>query len=319
MLQTDHDLILTRWDSDIEGYWEKFDPRVRKIKQLGNSSNKKITIWLGGPGKKHILYPYRLLLKETLEKHNFEVVLSENLPGELDLTLKELDEIYTYDIIFLLIISPGTSGEAIEFAHEENIRSKMWFFFPRDFSEGFVYRSLKRKRLLVDDSMFDLKEISSYSSVLVLKILDRAYEYRRNEIRKNTMQGGDLKQQLPENSITNLSTKIDALMDKLDDFSIKINSINPGKTDIYEEIVFSVGAEFAGSGVKKLIHVSTQSFSYAEIMEDLKRFKTVDVNEKKEVEIKIVQKFKEYFKKPEIEKIIKDGMIGGSEDIFLNP
>jgi len=180
--------ILKKWEAQIDTCLEQLHPQVRKFREQIKRETV-VTIWLGGPGRDHKLFFLRNLVGELLKKDNFKIFFSEDFLGGGDLASKEIEEVEALDLTIILSITPGASAEAIEFAYLPHIRHKLWVYFPEEYKNGYVFRSLfGRHRLIAADSLFSLKNFEQYDSELAVKIWNRATSCRNNLYRKKKME-----------------------------------------------------------------------------------------------------------------------------------
>jgi len=184
----DKEKILHTWSEEIEKDFQHMHPKVlEKRRQIKEGANQ-LTIWLGGPGRDHDLFPLRELLKEFLAKEGFEVIFSEDYQGGADLASKEIEEIEALDMVIILSITAGASAEAIEFAHLPDVRPKLWVYVPIEYKNGYVCRSLfGRHRFIAEDSFFSLGSFRNCDPELAVKLMRRAIVQRNSLYRKEKL------------------------------------------------------------------------------------------------------------------------------------
>lgn len=85
----------------------------------------------------------------------------------------------------------------------------------------------------------------------------------------------------------------------IDDLTI---SLKPG---ISEELVISVGAEFAGTGAKHEIHIPLQKITYPDINKDLEKIKSGNINKLTSLPAKLTTKIKEYLIRNKKDEFLK--------------
>lgn len=170
--------IIDSWIQAIEKNHSRLHPKVLP-KRNEIAAEEKLSIWLGGPGNSSRLFPKRFMLKNVLEHYSFEVVFSEDFQGGSDLVSKEIEEIEVLDLIFILIVTPGAAGEAIEFIHSVNLNKKLHVFIPHQYSNGYIYQSLmNRHTVLPDNSLFCQEGFENDEPELAIKVVDRAIAAR---------------------------------------------------------------------------------------------------------------------------------------------
>ncbi|VVB95475.1 Uncharacterised protein [uncultured archaeon] len=89
---------------------------------------------------------------------------------------------------------------------------------------------------------------------------------------------------------------------------IKINIDNLTislKSGISEELVISVGAEFAGTGAKHEIHIPLQKITYPEIKKDLENIKSENIIKLTSLPAKLATKIREYLVENEKDELLK--------------
>ena len=115
-------------------------------------------------------------------------MFSEDYPDGCDITSKEIEECASSNAIFILCISVGASAESIEFVHHDDLKAKLYIFFPNEFKKGFVYRSLfGTYGYIREDGLFSFKKFKNDSPELPNTILKRAEFCRFDVYRKLKM------------------------------------------------------------------------------------------------------------------------------------
>ena len=188
MNREDPQIIIERWSKEFETkFYDNLLPELKKLRKRA----KKITpmiIWVGGPGSSHELFQLRELIRDFLKSDGFNAVFSEDFPEGADIASKEIEESAASDAVFVLLMSPGSSAESIEFAYQPIIHNKLHVYIPSEYRNGYVYKSLSGKHKLVsEDDLFSLKNFIQYNSELPHKILNRALACRFDKFRKQNM------------------------------------------------------------------------------------------------------------------------------------
>lgn len=179
--------ILAKWEEEIKNSSGHLLPQVREARER-IKGELSLSVWLGGPGESNHLHYIRDVIRELLRRQNFEVHFSEDYSGGGDIVSKELQEVEALHLSIIIAVSPGSSAEAVEFANDIGIKSKLFVFIPEEYQNGYVFRSLfGRHRLIAEDSLFSLKKLLQNDSDLARKILNRAIDYRFDIYRKKKM------------------------------------------------------------------------------------------------------------------------------------
>ena len=95
------------------------------------------------------------------------------------------------------------------------------------------------------------------------------------------------------------SIDIELLEKKLDEIKI---SLQPG---ISEELVISVGADFAGTGAKHEIHIPLQEIAYSDIKKDLENIKEINIFKLVSLPTKLAAKVREYLIRNKKDELLK--------------
>lgn len=185
--------ILENWRGEIRNELAQTHPRVPQFRASLRQELPDLSVWLGGPGRDSKYYHLRTLVKTILTEEKFEVTFSEDYKGGADISSKEIEEVLAGDITILIAMSPGSSAEAIEFAHLRRVAASLLVFIPIDYNKGYVYKSLKGNHFLIDEesSVFSLKNAEEYGPELALKIYRRAIAertrlYAARQVKKST-------------------------------------------------------------------------------------------------------------------------------------
>jgi len=178
--------IPEKWEKEIEESLCKMLPQVCEANER-IKKELRMAIWLGGPGKKDKMRYIRDRIRKILENENFEVIFSEDYSGFADIVSKEKQEIDTLQLAMIMAMSAGSSAEAIEFANDEDLRSKVIVFIPKEYRNGYVYRSLsERHHLIAEPTCFSLKKLKKQdTSDIAVKMLHCAIHHRLDLFRKN--------------------------------------------------------------------------------------------------------------------------------------
>jgi hypothetical protein len=189
----ERDNILADWERSFQQLTASLPSVLSSLRLTARQRlNRRIPIWLGGPGKTDPLYEQRLLLRDLLRKFEFDPILSEDFDGAtsgLDLAIDALN--YT-DFAIILAASVGASAEAIDLSRPRRdvpkpeqttfVRGKLDVFIPDEYSNGYVYRVLRDEYNMIGKfSGFSLSNFQQFHSELPCKILQRA-EQRRTSL-----------------------------------------------------------------------------------------------------------------------------------------
>ncbi len=178
---TDNEII-ENWESEFLEYENQLHQDVRRTQQNANNI-ANFTIWLGGPGSDNPLFRLRDLTRKFLENRGYEVMISEECPEGADIASKEIQEIFSHKIVFIIAISVGSCAECIEFAYQK-IPEKLNIYFPEEYQESYVFRSLFGKHSLIrEESLFSLENFKNFHSELPHKILKRIRAYLFDQFR----------------------------------------------------------------------------------------------------------------------------------------
>ena len=165
------------WISDVKEMESKLHPEVRRLRERAKQE-VNLTIWLGGPGEKDLLFYKRKRISEFLETQNFSVIISEEYPyaSKPFLLFKEREEAIASDLVVIITINPGALAEAIEFGKDNCLRDKIVIFCPEEFTEGLSIVALRNTYTNVD--LFSLEKYKECDSELDKKIYEVALQHR---------------------------------------------------------------------------------------------------------------------------------------------
>jgi len=169
-MSTKKNPIVRKWR---EGYWAKYKLSSEVLEKLEKvrAEAPQVTIWLGGPGRDHVMHVQRRMIKQFLEEEGFKVIFAEKHKGSLE----ELLEFTPSFMAVVLTISPGAAGEALDFANINGIREKLYVYCPSEYKRGYIFRSLRRRHdVLPDERVFSLAKLEQYHEELPHKILKAA-------------------------------------------------------------------------------------------------------------------------------------------------
>ena len=96
-----------------------------------------------------------------------------------------------------------------------------------------------------------------------------------------------------------IKENISEMKNKIDDLTILLK---PGTS---EELVISVGAEFAGSGIKYEIHIPSQEIAYPDIKNDLEKIKGRNIFKLASLPAKLAAKIREYLIENKKDELLK--------------
>jgi len=135
-----------------------------------------LTIWLGGPGTRDKLSFTCLLIAEFLARNGFTVI--SNCAGSAPNPRFEFEAAKKARLAFLVAVSPGASAEAVEFAHDGPLRSKLHVYVPEEYADRYVFKLLSSYRYKVTDysRVFSLKKLNEHDPELALQILEVAVD-----------------------------------------------------------------------------------------------------------------------------------------------
>jgi hypothetical protein len=173
--------IVRKWWNDIEKDASRLLPQVNERMKKIREEMTNVVIWLGGPGRDHQLYSQRSRIREVLERENFKVIFSEDYQGgSADLASKEVEEIRSSNLVMILAITAGASGEAIECAYLEP--HKLYVYIPTEYKNGYIFNTLcNRHRVANENCLFSLEGLKQNNSELALKVVSQAITHR-NEL-----------------------------------------------------------------------------------------------------------------------------------------
>jgi hypothetical protein len=84
-----------------------------------------------------------------------------------------------YDLLFLVVGSPGTSAEAMELALWSRTKDMLRVFLPEEYRQGYLARSLdERHGILCDLSYFPLADALQYGEHLPQNIVHTVFKHR---------------------------------------------------------------------------------------------------------------------------------------------
>ncbi len=182
------DEIVEGWSESIQTAFEQFSPLVRKERERLRTE-RPIRVWLGGPRNGSPLYRHGSLLSKLLCKEGCVVetssadVVSEIAEAEPSVLAQE------FDLLFLVVASPGTSAEAMELTLGKKTKGKLHVFIPEEYREGYLVRSLgDRHKMLCGPSFFSLAGAQSYNCQLARNMVFTLVKQRNYCIQEDSIQ-----------------------------------------------------------------------------------------------------------------------------------
>ena len=84
-----------------------------------------------------------------------------------------------FDLLFLVVASPGTSAEAMELALSKTTKNKLHVFLPKEFKSGYLARSLQdRHKVLCNLSFFSLAGTDRFESDIAQNMVHTVVKWR---------------------------------------------------------------------------------------------------------------------------------------------
>jgi hypothetical protein len=177
-MRTKKNTVVLKWQEKFRRDIEHLHHSTRQQLEAAMSRKRPMTIWLGGPGRAHRLYNKRILIKQLLEAEGFNVIISEEYEGKLNLASKEILEYASVEMVIILSITPGASGEALDFAHVKDRHEKLYIYYPEEYQKGYVYQSLYwHHRIVNQERVFSLKKFRRDTSDLPIRVLFDAMNF----------------------------------------------------------------------------------------------------------------------------------------------
>lgn len=177
-MRTKKSPVVLKWQEKFRRDLAHLHHGTRQQLEAAVGRKQSLTIWLGGPGRAHRLYNKRVLIKQLLEAEGFNVIISEEYKSKINLASKEILEYASVDMVIILSITPGASGEALDFAHVRDRHEKLFIYYPEEYKRGYVYQSLYGHHRIVDEKrIFSLKKFKRGTSDLPMKVLYDAMNF----------------------------------------------------------------------------------------------------------------------------------------------
>jgi hypothetical protein len=243
--------ILADWEESFQQQTASLPPVVTGARLTARTRlNRRVSVWLGGPGEKDPLYEQRLLLRDFLQKFEFAPILSEDFDVANSGLDQEIDALTYTDFAIILAVSVGASAEAIDLARHRRdvpkpeqtnyIRGKLDVFIPDEYAGGYVYRVLRDEyRMIKKFSGFSLPKFQQFDSDLPCKILQRAEERRRAIYTSSLLQAGSssARTKLPSCG----SLQVDAQLEVIQSHLMQIVSVSEEEKKYWLDIMQALG------------------------------------------------------------------------------
>lgn len=182
-----NDDILASWLDSIKAKRGRLSPNLEEERRR-LQGGAPLKVWLARPREGYPLHSHGPILAELLKRDGCEVELSSGGSGD-EVIEAEPAELRSFDLLFLIVASPGTTAEAMELAMWAETKSRLHVFLPEEYKKGYLARSLgDRHKILCGLSFFSLKLAEAFEFQLPQKMLQTLATYRNLCIQGKVMQ-----------------------------------------------------------------------------------------------------------------------------------
>lgn len=163
--------------------WKKlFDRRISTLTQVARKLRKKaqasceVSVWIGGSTWQ--CSTQRKAIAEFLAQDDFVVDYDDH---------GEPNELLDYDLVVLMVVSPGTVAEALDVG-DAKLPCNVQLYLADMFKDSYVYKAVSRRGSLRVTSLFSLDDLRDWKPDLPLRVIEEANSVRLKLYRQQQQQ-----------------------------------------------------------------------------------------------------------------------------------
>lgn len=184
----DEKATIAGWISDIEAK-ARSTPKCLREEREKLKVEQPLRVWLGSPRSGYPLENHGPLLRDFLTTAGCSVELSCDSMEEDVIEASPSELARVFDVLFLVVASPGTSAEAMELALSPAMRGRLYVFVPEEYRKGYLARSLgDRHQMLSGLNYFALEAAKTFGSQLPHKMLKTLEKHRNLAVQEAGVQ-----------------------------------------------------------------------------------------------------------------------------------